>query len=96
MKFGESEQEDKDYKRITQFVYKDINEEPGEGGFLEELNLGKSSSYRSVGAKVTWSWSKDEDWFLEWGWKSRKWKKKTVVYNNSSIEGRLLFFSFER
>lgn len=53
MKFGESEQEDKDYKRITQFVYKDINEEPGEGGFLEELNLGKSSSYRSVGAKVT-------------------------------------------
>ena len=23
-------------------------------------------------------------------------KKKTVVYNNSSIEGRLLFFSFER
>ena len=52
MKFGESEQEDKDYKRITQSVYKDINEEPGEGGFLEEVNLGKSSSYRSVGAKV--------------------------------------------
>lgn len=53
MKFGESEQEDKDYKRIAQFVYKGINEEPGEGGFLEEVSLGKSSSHRSLGAKVT-------------------------------------------
>ena len=76
MKFGESEQEDKDYKRIAQFVYKGINEEPGEGGFLEEVSLGKSSSHRSLGAKVTRSWSKGEDWFLQWGWKSKKWKKK--------------------
>lgn len=51
MKFGESEQEDKDYKGITQFVYKDINDEPGEGGFLEEVSLGKSSSHRSIGCK---------------------------------------------
>lgn len=53
MKSGESEQENKDYKRIAQFVYKDISEEPGEGGFLKEVSLGKSSSHRSMGAKVT-------------------------------------------
>lgn len=45
MKSGESEQENKDYKRIAQFVYKDISEEPGEGGFLKEVSLGKSSSH---------------------------------------------------
>lgn len=46
MEFGESEQEEKDNERVTQFVYKDVNEEPGEGDFLEGVILGKSSSHR--------------------------------------------------
>lgn len=32
--------------KVTQFVYKDVNEEPVEGDFLEGVILGKSSSHR--------------------------------------------------